>query len=493
MGKVLKKLLKTIKNNNMLKFDKPFTPKKENESNFLKKLKNSPSAGIAKTLTLGAGLMLSQDSFHQDVKNHSQFFTIDEKAANSVLSGKNRPEEYDLSAGSLDLEYLDEKKSLDDDNIKKVALDVISKRRLRNERPIYKIDSYGASLVKQQREQDIERLKSAGLDIPEKYKNEIKKCEKIINESREQKKMISKNRIWQNRNNNNTEAELSKDEKKFMKLITKMITVIEQARKEAERLISSQEYLKKLQEEFGSLDIAKQHQKVRLNNIRLSNYKFESKEKIADFYMKDNEGENHFSEKLGKNGFCYDTKHDNIIYFLYEMDIDGGFNEINNNNQRLLVTERQLRNIALHEFIHKATKRNSGLSPEAIRLLGEESFKKDKNIDDYQNEYLGIPTERYTRLKVLEDDLEKHGIKKVGEKFTRDHYIKMMKLYRDGDLDSQSSDFIHSTELSNSDTDDDLKIFERLFNEIAAIDKTEKQNNFYPPEWYEDNNSKNLS
>ena len=93
---------------------------------------------------------------------------------------------------------------------------------------------------------------------------------------------------------------------------------------------------------------------------------------------------------------------------------------------------------------------------------------------------MAIPTERYVRLKILEKKLENLGIKKIGEKFTREHYDKMMELYFKNKLDDNGLEFIHFTKFSEDEDDQDghknFEIFEKLFNEIASLDAGHKEN-----------------
>ncbi|MEK7088791.1 MAG: hypothetical protein AAB913_01530 [Patescibacteria group bacterium] len=98
--------------------------------------------------------------------------------------------------------------------------------------------------------------------------------------------------------------------------------------------------------------------------------------------------------------------------------------------------------LAIHEFSHKVTKANEHISSKVISLF-EEAFdsvsvaKYLSSPDNFLDRvvYLSDPTEMYARKKVFEYDLERLGIKKYGEKFTIDHYKKVLELQKNLPLD----------------------------------------------------------
>jgi hypothetical protein len=245
-----------------------------------------------------------------------------------------------------------------------------------------------------------------------------------------------------------------------------MIKAIESGREQAIALISDDSYLAKLQEEFDcSSEEAKKHQQTRLSNISITNYMIKSLRDVEIIFSKENPDETEFQT------LAYDTKYDNLIYFAYDADYQGLFSEV-----------------CLHEFLHKATRRNLGLSPKAIKLLSE-SFNPDENFKEIRNQYHSVPTERYVRLKILEQEMEKLEIKKVGEKFRRKHFDQLYKLYSESKLKYGSLEFMHFTDLPNKEKyksndqylDDLYKLYKTLFNEIAEV--KDKRDTYQHPDW----------
>jgi hypothetical protein len=429
---------------------------KEPKSPFLKKLKNSSAAEAAKFLTLGAGFFLAPSSPAQTAEH---IFTQDKYMENVAQKKNHRPENYDLpKSASLNLQDLEGKKSLDPDVLKKIALNLIIHERT----VALNTMEYGASLTQDNIKEKIAELTNAGGKIPAEYLatlemalKKIDSCKIKLIELKEIKNKIDNLQFTDN------ELEITEEEKKYLTLIPEMITKIEAARQKVGKMIDNPAYLAKLQEEFNCSPVeARQHQLIRLSNLNLTNYEFKSLQEVQEIF----EDENPDALRFGGSVLNYDAKYDNMIYFAYNYDYYQAGGDY-------------LSETSLHEFLHKITRRNLGLSGKAIKLLGDETFAPDTtNYNDLWNTYFSIPTERYVRLKILENQLDELGIKKMGEKFTRQHYEQMIKLYHDGKLNQDASDLIHFTKFSEDNDDQNYEIFENLFNGLADLGDKEKLN-----------------
>jgi len=130
---------------------------------------------------------------------------------------------------------------------------------------------------------------------------------------------------------------------------------------------------------------------------------------------------------------------------------------------------------AIHEYAHKVTKADERLSLKAIELFSEafDSLSVVTNLSGELNKdtiksvaYFSDPTEMYARKKEFDYDLERLGVKKYGEEFTIMHYLKAIKLQKDGKLSSGSMEFIYSIKPE--------KIL-KIMNEIADIGSVQKE------------------
>ena len=106
----------------------------------------------------------------------------------------------------------------------------------------------------------------------------------------------------------------------------------------------------------------------------------------------------------------------------------------------------------LHEFEHANTRVIYGMSNKAkelyrMSLLNDEELKKiiqnhpnifpEETVDYWKNF-----SELDARKKVLEEEMEKLGIKKRGEIMTEEHYLKLKKLFEEGKLDHNCEQII---------------------------------------------------
>jgi len=452
----------------MLKFENFSESKKEGKDSFLKKTKRSPLGGAARTLALGAGLLFSPGVFAQNTQNTEDIFKQDKKMEDSAFKKNCKPGDYDLlKIDRLNLDNLEEKKTLDDDFMRKLSLSIIASRRIgRNMNDIKDMILEAGMDIHFTKEQ-LRDLKGDDSQAAKKYSEKIEKEIKKVNDYK--KKLaeldIEKENII-NLNFDESKIDYSDEEKEYLQLIPQLVADIESARRQVEDLVSSPGYLQELQEEFGcSAAEAKEHQKVRLSNLSLSNYSLLDRNGVRKVFR----GENDNSEKFANGVLCYDAKYDNMIYFSYDFDYK------KNGRDRLP-------EVATHEFLHKITRRNLGLSPKAIGLL-KDSFDNDANVSEY-GQYLNIPTERYVRLESLKIELEKLGVKKIGDKFTREHLYRMMQLYLENKLSNDAKEFISNT-IHTTDEDDSQEtdaeitekyfdIYDKLFNEIASSDNFDK-------------------
>lgn len=101
----------------------------------------------------------------------------------------------------------------------------------------------------------------------------------------------------------------------------------------------------------------------------------------------------------------------------------------------------------IHEGEHQATDAESGMS-EFAKDLYKKAFTKqymtegDQIINMGQEGYFENVTEIDARKKVLEYEMEKLGVKKYSEKFTQEHYQKLLELQKEGKLSKNSNQFL---------------------------------------------------
>lgn len=154
----------------------------------------------------------------------------------------------------------------------------------------------------------------------------------------------------------------------------------------------------------------------------------------------------------------------------YNPDNDKVYLPVNDNDSL-----RAINNI-IHEYSHKITKANEFLSKKAIKLFLEafsdsstiSHFRFTTDIGDISKiiNYFSNPTEIYARKKVFEYDLERLGVKKYEEKFTMEHYKKVLELQSEDKLSKGSNEFINIIK---------PQMIEKVMNEIAGIDYQKEQ------------------
>ena len=136
--------------------------------------------------------------------------------------------------------------------------------------------------------------------------------------------------------------------------------------------------------------------------------------------------------------------------------------------------------LGIHEFTHDMTQGDDLLSEKAKELYTEsydpsqltpdELGHAFKNLIDNGSQYFNNPTERDARKKALEYDMAKLGVKTYGEEFTDDHYKKLLILQKEGLLNPSASEFLRMTK---------PEYFKKIMNEIAEqkIVSDDDQNN----------------
>ena len=115
----------------------------------------------------------------------------------------------------------------------------------------------------------------------------------------------------------------------------------------------------------------------------------------------------------------------------------------------------------LHESLHATYKGDRELTEKEKEIL-KKSFKLRRFIkkkyplhelpsvyqdgkSEFLENYHKKPSERIVRKKMLDFELEKLGIKKYDEKFTKEHYTILLKLIKEGKLSKDATEFILST------------------------------------------------
>ncbi|MFZ2192715.1 MAG: hypothetical protein WAV31_00535, partial [Candidatus Moraniibacteriota bacterium] len=129
-----------------------------------------------------------------------------------------------------------------------------------------------------------------------------------------------------------------------------------------------------------------------------------------------------------------------------------------------------------HELSHASTKGPFFISEKAKKIFSEayQSPNKEESAWKYgekvshgmKDEYLSDPVEMAARKKQLDLELKSLNIKKYGERFTQEHYIKIMEAYKNKAFSDDTMIFIETTTPAE---------FEKIFNEIAE-NENEKPN-----------------
>lgn len=205
--------------------------------------------------------------------------------------------------------------------------------------------------------------------------------------------------------------------------------------------IKSPEYLNKLMTEYGADETAaKEHQKIRLANLYNGGYS------LTDETPNFTSDRNSFETQLPKNiiGSDFTPEHELLGHKI----VDG--NVVSKNANKLLAL---------------SYKKFDPQSPYFKNLIKADNEKDFNDMVRILNNYYGDRGERFAYKQELEAEMEALGLKKYGEKFTSEHYDKLMKLYEQGKLSESSCRFIETTK---------PEYFEKIFNEIASLGKDGK-------------------
>lgn len=213
--------------------------------------------------------------------------------------------------------------------------------------------------------------------------------EQIINIENELKERI-----------NNYNDIVSNPEKFYEKLLKEISNI-------RENLIthfSSPEFLNKLQQRLNIEDARKKQQEI-INNLSSVKIIITTLSHIRE--LTENEG-----------NACYDLN-EHAIYVSFI-----GFND----------------EIIGHELIHGAYRITEALSDDDIKIL-HKLYKRNRKVD---NKYQRNPAERITRKKLLDFELDRLGVKKYDEKFTEEHYNKLLELKNKNNLSRTANDILNT-------------------------------------------------
>ncbi len=220
--------------------------------------------------------------------------------------------------------------------------------------------------------------------------------------------------------------------------------------------LKNPEYKKRLENEYRSdPNFYSENRKKELKN--LTEFLFSERKKQAqdsDYklsldidasYSKGSQEEH----SHGSIGAFYSTKENDVVF---PVEKDNFYSRVQ---------------ISIHEYAHKITEGNLKMSNKSLELFSEafDTASVASNINKLNPEtflediyYYSDPTEMYARKKVFDYDLERFGIKKYEEKFTKEHYQKALKILREQRLSPGGEQFMYMIK---------PKMMEKVMNEIA--------------------------
>lgn len=114
-----------------------------------------------------------------------------------------------------------------------------------------------------------------------------------------------------------------------------------------------------------------------------------------------------------------------------------------------------------HEYFHASTRADLGISKKTKEILKNSYEPLRTKMDKYYSDC----SEMLVRKQGLDLEMEKLGIKKYGEKFTQDHYKKLLGFYKKRKLSKDSREFMETVK---------PEYFEKIFNEVALNDTSDK-------------------
>ena len=285
---------------------------------------------------------------------------------------------------------------------------------------------------------DIEGNKEADEDLVKDIRNTLAELQKRLAEA------IS-----------GQDAEFKLEDHKLIERAPLIMKIFQEAKGRVLNTIKDSSYVDRLMKEF-KINRAKalKHQQVRIKNVDNAEAVFE------------------FSKDIDKEsgGYAYFSNGTNKVTIPLDVEIDDFF-----------------QTAIEHELHHESTNGNSGLSLAAQKILSETTYApdftdKDSVGDQSDNDYYKKATERYVRLKILQNELIDMGIMKRGEKFTKEIYREIIDTYYNDpncfgknsrELISHMKDLFHSEK--------GYENFRKLFDDLAESGK--QDNTYYHPNW----------
>ncbi len=216
--------------------------------------------------------------------------------------------------------------------------------------------------------------------------------------------------------------------------------------------ISSQEYLNKLQIEFGGdIEKAKKSQQRRIIYTDFVKISFSDKNDLTSEAIDTSQYNKWIPKWLALEIECF------------KLGINGAAGHYEPKDHIIgLPNDRDNYIVGRHEILHASTRGVYDM-PESTKSILKDSYQKSETRKDT---YLNNATEILVRKQALDFEMDKLGIKKYGERFTKEHYEKMMEHYEKGDFPYDINDFIETTK---------PEYFEKIFNEIADADNPQEQ------------------
>lgn len=202
----------------------------------------------------------------------------------------------------------------------------------------------------------------------------------------------------------------------------KMETIDEIGRAKSEIIehLSSARYFKKLISEFGgNKKLASQEQNKRIENISTVKIVVTDQRNVEQQARRLSSND---PQSAGAVGIYSPKEH--RFYVAYDS------------------SERD--EVIYHELLHSVTRAEEGISQRAKDILSAAYLKQGfaHILAAPHDKHFSKPSELLAGKMALERDLERLGIWKYGEKFTRQHYENMMDAFKKGKISRPGGDFI---------------------------------------------------
>lgn len=239
--------------------------------------------------------------------------------------------------------------------------------------------------------------------------------------------------------------------------IIELSILIEQAKVDLIKHLESDEYLEKLAKEMNiSEEAAKIHQRVRISNIKNLSYEFQSSDTISKID----------TSMTGIRAYAY-YSNDRIV-----MPYD-----INLKDPK---EKSHFYETVLHEMGHGSTKADIGMSNKSKKVF-KKSFTPDGKFEPKSfKAYYSNPEELIVRKQILDLEMEKLGIKKYGNKFTKGHYRRLLILKNKNKLSNDAIDFLNHIKAED---------FPDVMNELA--ENSNRGETYSHPGWDYNDKSNN--